>query len=89
MKEGRRLAMEWQPIDSCPKMRTVLLFAVSDVAADGTVRNWKMATGCWRDGYDDDRSKAEGITPWEWDGHQLRVYELHPTHWMPLPEPPK
>lgn len=79
---------DWQPIDTAPKMRTILLFAVSDVAEDGTVRNWKMATGFYHTGYEDALSKGRGFSPWEWDGRQLRVYELHPTHWMPLPDAP-
>lgn len=78
----------WQPIATAPKMQTILLFAVTDTAPDGRVLNWKMATGSWHEGYEDERSKARGLTPWQWDGHQLRVYELHPTHWMPLPDPP-
>jgi hypothetical protein len=78
----------WQPIETAPKMRTILLFAVTDLADDGTVLNWKTATGSWHTGYEDDRSKAQGLTPWEWDGHRVKVYELHPTHWMPLPDPP-
>lgn len=81
--------MTWQPIESAPKMRTVLLFAVTDVAEDGTVRNWKMATGSYHMGYEDERSKARGYTPWEWGGHQLKAYEVQPTHWMPLPPPPE
>lgn len=79
---------EWQPIATAPKMRTILLFAVSDVAEDGTVKNWKMATGAYHTGYEDERSKAEGRSPWTWDGHQLKSYHLQPTHWMPLPAPP-
>lgn len=80
--------MAWQPIETAPKMRTILLFAVSDVDEHGSVKNWKMATGSWHTGYEDERSKAAGLTPWEWDGHRVKVYELHPTHWMPLPAPP-
>ena len=80
--------MTWQPIETAPKMRTLLLFAVTDVAADGTVRNWKMASGSWLTGYEDERSKLAGYTPWQWDGHQVKVYEVAPTHWMPLPVPP-
>ncbi len=78
----------WQPIATAPKMRTILLFAITDVADDGTVRNWKMATGSYHTGYEDERSKELGISPWNWDGHQLKFYELFPTHWMPLPAPP-
>ena len=76
----------WQPIETAPKMRTILLFAVTDVAANGTVLNWKTATGSWNTGYED--SMARGYTPWEWDGHQLKTYDVQPTHWMPLPDPP-
>lgn len=52
--------------------RIVLLFAVTDRAEDGTVKNWNMATGCW--------FKARG--EWDWD------YSALPTHWMPLPAAP-
>jgi len=81
-------APPWRDIETAPKMRTILLFAVTDVDEHGTVKNWKMATGSWNEGYEDERSKAQGLTPWEWDGHRVRVYEIHPTHWMPLPKPP-
>lgn len=81
-------APPWQPIETAPKMQTILLFAVSDIGERGEVKNWKMATGSWHTGYDNDRSKTEGYSPWNWDGRQLKIYELHPTHWMPLPSPP-
>jgi hypothetical protein len=81
--------MKWEPIETAPKMRTILLFAVTDRAADGTVRNWRMATGSWLEGYEDERSVAQGYTPWFWGGHQLKVYDHQPTHWMPLPSPPE
>lgn len=80
--------MTWQPIETAPKGRTLLLFAVTEVADNGSVLNWKMATGSWREGYTDNESKKCGYTPWRWDGHQLKNYEHQPTHWMPLPEPP-
>jgi hypothetical protein len=78
----------WQPMETAPKMRTILLFAVTDIAKDGTVRNWKMATGAWHTGYEDARSLERGYSPWEWGGHQLKTYEVQPTHWMPLPPAP-
>lgn len=80
---------DWQPIETVPKMRTVLLFAVTDVSDDGTVRNWKMATGWWLTSHEGERYRMAGYTPWMWDGHQVKVYEPVPTHWMLLPEPPK
>ena len=79
----------WQPIETAPKMRVILLFAVTDVGHDGQPCNWKMATGSWHTGYEDERSRARGYTPWAWDGHQLKSYEVQPTHWMPLPDPPQ
>lgn len=78
----------WQPIETAPKMRTIPLFAVTDIAEDGTVRNWKMATGSWYTGYEDERSIAQNYTPWEWGSRQLKTYDVQPTHWMPLPAPP-
>jgi hypothetical protein len=75
----------WMPIATAPKMKVLLLFAVSDVDGNGAVRNWKMATGSYHTGYVDD----EKYSPWEWDGRQLRSYDLQPTHWRPLPLPPQ
>ena len=68
----------WRPIETAPQSKTILLFAVSDIAPDGDIRNWRMATGFYNGGAD----------CWVWDGNQIRIYDLHPTHWMPLPAPP-
>jgi hypothetical protein len=80
---------QWQPIETAPKMRNILLFAVTDIAVDGTVKNWKMGTGSWHTGYEDALSMERGYTPWTWNGDQVKVYEVQPTHWMPLPQGPK
>lgn len=63
----------WQSIETAPKMRTILLYATTDVGADGAVKNWKMETGFWHSGH----------RTWMWAG-----YDTQPTHWMLLPEPP-
>lgn len=76
---------EWQPIKTAPMSHTILLFAVTDVDDDGRIRNWKMATGWWHTGYEDDAK----VTPWCWDGHQVPKYGVQPTHWMMLPAPPR
>ena len=69
----------WRPIDSAPKMKVVLLLAVTHFGGDdNTVLNWKMATGHYSSGYD----------AWEWDGRILKAYDVQPTHWQPLPLPP-
>lgn len=85
--EGRSVTValpDWQPIETAPKMKTILLFAVTDIGEDGSVRNWKMATGSYHIGYEGDEKRS----PWCWDGRQLAHYEILPTHWMPLPLPP-
>lgn len=72
---------EWQPIKTAPAMKIILLFAVTDIGPNGEVRNWKMATGCQHTGSKDDEW-------WEWEGRILKAWEIHPTHWMPMPDPP-
>lgn len=69
----------WQPIETVPKMKNLLLFAVTDIGEDGRVKNWKMDTGYY--------SSEPGV--WTWSGYQVRKSDIQPTHWMPLPEPPK
>lgn len=66
---------EWQPIDSAPKMKTIILWADTSTPE---FPNWKMATGYWSAGHD----------VWIWDGHAVPPWEIQPTHWMPLPAPP-
>ncbi len=69
---------EWSMIESAPKARTVLLFAVTDVGDDGQVKNWKMQSGYWSDSYG----------AWVWEGRPVQKYEIQPTHWRPMPDPP-
>lgn len=61
---------EWQPIETAPKMQTVLLF-------------------CPHEHYE----KAICIGRfWIGDGNWKKTPHgkyLSPTHWMPIPEPPK
>ncbi len=81
--------MEWQPIETAPKDGTWIL-------AINNRRN--QAVIIWRDDAfdegDPDRTRGEGgwIHPFTtgyrstfWNGGCGSV----PTHWMPLPEPPK
>lgn len=83
-QEAMRAALEaaeraaWQPIETAPKMKNILLFAVTDVREDGAVGNWKMATGAW----------IEGHKAWEWAGRVLKAYDIQPTYWCQLPDPP-
>lgn len=70
----------WQSIETAPKGKILLLFAVTDRKEDGSITNWKMATGS---------TPFEGPVEWTWDGYRLREWDVQPTHWMPLPAAPQ
>ena len=66
--------LEWQPIETAPKDGTrVLLF----------VPPYGPSTGHYKD-----RSNW-GPSASNWYAHAALNKEAEPTHWMPLPEPPK
>ena len=69
---------KWQLIETAPKQKVILLFAVTSSDPE----NWKMDTGHWLDGFRGEPGY------WIWEGRKLAAYEIQPTHWMPLPEPP-
>lgn len=74
---------EWQPIETCPEATIVLLYADTSEPA---FRNWRIATGSK---HHRDYPTYENESQFHWGGRNLMKWELHPTHWMPLPEPPK
>ena len=66
--------MEWQPIETAPKDGTeILAFATFE-------RRDFIAVAQWADA---DPEFPNTVAGWFWD------YAIRPTHWMPLPEPPK
>ena len=76
------MAADWELIEmnSPPAGLNVILFAWRDADIPGGRRNWQMDSGHW--------SAANQL--WFWDGRWLdRPYHLKPTHWQPLPEPPR
>lgn len=72
----------WQPIETAPKDKMILLYRP-------TAFDWgKVAPGKW----DAQKNHAKPKPFWAiWlrigGTHESRHWE--PTHWMPLPEPPK
>jgi hypothetical protein len=73
--------MDWQPIDTVPKDGTnVLLFA------DGEV-----TYGRWRGEVrgEDQEWAEEWVVPPGWWIMNTFLPEKAPTHWIPLPAPPK
>jgi|ERR1700723_33065 len=65
----------WQPIETAPRDGKIVLLFGRD--ADGD--NWKMKTGSW--------NRFEN--QWYWDGRTIKGYDIQPSHWQPLPEPPE
>lgn len=58
----------WEPIETAPKQTLVLLWALTDTETG----NWKMASGHWCPGYQDEPGE------WEWDGRRLKAYDVQP-----------
>lgn len=74
--------MNWQPIDTAPKDRWVLLYRP-------TAKSWaKVTIGA----YNDQRHHKNPKPFWEIKmniGGVLDSREWEPTHWMELPDPPQ
>jgi hypothetical protein len=66
--------MDWQPIETAPKMRAILLYASGYVVGHFNTTNMKW----W---VETDGTGTAGE-------RNLNSFN-GPTHWMPLPEPPK
>jgi hypothetical protein len=75
---------EWQPIATAPKDgRRVLVYAPEW----GDITCGEYHTNRERD--DRGRFQAGGWAYWLAMDEDYRSSYCHPTHWMPLPEPPK
>ena len=68
---------EWQPIETAPEDETVLVWA-----EDGWIMCADLILMSEYGGYD----YCDGSRMWVDNDHSLL---FRPTHWMPLPEPPK
>lgn len=65
----------WQPIESAPKMRSVILWADTSTP---DFPNWHMGSGHF----------STDLNAWIWEGETVREWAHPPTHWMPLPPAP-
>lgn len=79
---GKVMSYQWQPIESAPKNSTnIWVWTGKDMGVAFWYEWWREALNIAADG----PRPVEGV--WEWaddcDG------PCTPTHWMPLPEPPK
>lgn len=66
----------WQPIETAPRDNSIILLAGIDDDGNQVVGEGYWETYSWWDG---EHNNPE----WSW------CWEADPTHWMPLPEPPK
>jgi len=73
---------EWQPIETAPKDERILLYRPT------SPEWWRVIGGM----YDSDEYAKKPKPYWTVDNWALGKLEQRqnaPTHWMPLPEPPK
>jgi hypothetical protein len=91
---------EWQPIETAPQMRKLIVTYVNALGKHRTVMAcyYKSHSLEMDDDYDDvgeyDPSSGASFAPEGWyeehdSEHPLMPLQEQPTHWMPLPEPPK
>lgn len=78
---------EWQPIEAAPKDGTRVLIANDDGEMDvaGYVAEWSEHSEFVRTAKDGDVFRTVRRDMGYWDA----VHAYCPTHWMPLPPPPK
>lgn len=88
---------EWQPIETAPKDGTPIQARIPGYGQDNIIA-WILGgffdsdgeeTGCWcfvEEGQEPPDDWTDGVC-WEVNGDEVR--STFPTHWMPLPEPPK
>lgn len=78
--------MNWQPIETAPKDGTVvLLFGTWAGEIAGVDDAKTVDIGYWRGGSSD----YDGDDWWRLSTGDAYSCWMKPTHWMPLPEPPK
>jgi DNA phosphorothioation-dependent restriction protein DptG len=94
---------EWQPIETAPSGKAVLISYLNSCGNRRTVKAVKFGQYECAANYDSDdfaeycEEKDEYFCPagWyeqidNWDEYSsVKVYQGEPTHWMPLPAPPK
>lgn len=75
---------EWQPIETAPKDRRRIVAFVPDELGDHQIQIAE---------FDDDYASLSSAPFWRYNGDGFasgRYSRAHqPSHWMPLPEPPR
>ena len=83
--------MKWQPIETAPKDGRTLLLGFHNSHG-----NWRTLRGQWftqemiEEWWDEDYEGSEGWYETSVEADDIpNCWNTKPTHWMPLPEPPK
>ena len=82
--------MDWQPIETAPKDGTWILVSGGKAGFDDymkEIESWPQCMVAFCEPARDEWSRDYWAVCF-WDGGWRTDYES-PTHWMPLPEPPK
>lgn len=78
--------MEWQQIETAPRDGSqVLLYGLWAGEVSGPIIDPRVDIGFWNGG----ESDYAGTDWWQIVTGDAYACWLKPTHWMPLPEPPK
>ena len=90
---------DWQPIETAPQMRKVIVFYINALGKRRTVmacyykaHSLEMDDDYTDVGEVDDGGQSFAPAGWyeEHDSDEpLMPLQAEPTHWMPLPDPPK
>lgn len=70
--------MDWQPIETAPKDQSILVYGVWQSELGGSTDEPCI----WMAWFSYDMWHVEGTD-------YYACYVINPTHWMPLPQPPK
>lgn len=83
---------EWQPIETAPREESVLVtFAAKDIP-EGHMTMPGVMVAYWDAYYAPGGNGYDGQSKGWVDAHSgegCHLHYGHPTHWQPLPEPPK
>lgn len=103
LREARAMGPEWQPIETAPRDGTLIIIAHRPMDSAHNHLPYELVIAAWRPAWGLPGEPAEwiGIGPRGTDGDRTASkLELHenfrahfpntgPTHWQPLPAPPK
>lgn len=76
---------DWQPIETAPEDEQILVWSPAESRWDNGMAApvWTVVKSVMEDG------EADFFIEHDGDGGYMSWQSAHPTHWMPLPDPPE